>query len=97
MEDMGGMSSMERMSSMGGMEDMGGNVGMGAIGTPMSSMPTPGGFMSMVSPIPPMPTLNDGCMSFPPIHSTPNDAHTTKVQNEDEEQDGDAKEDGDDE
>jgi hypothetical protein len=71
------------------LDDMGGNVGMGAMGGP------PGGFMSMVSPMPSMPTPNDGFIPSPPIHST--NAHTTKVQNEDEEQDGGAKEDGDDE
>jgi hypothetical protein len=57
---------------------------MDAMGAPMSSMPTPGGFMSMVSTMPSMPTPNDSFTSSPPIHSTPNDAHTTEVQNEDE-------------
>jgi hypothetical protein len=54
------------------LDDMGGNVGMGAMGAP------PGGFMSMVSPMPSMPTPNDGFIPSPPIHST--NAHTTKVQ-----------------
>jgi hypothetical protein len=64
---------------MGGMKGMGGNVGMGIMGAPMPSMPTPGGFMSMVFPMPFMPTPNDGFIPFPPVHSIPSDAHTAKV------------------
>jgi hypothetical protein len=71
MSFMGEMSSMGGISSMGGMEGMGGNVEMGAMGTP------PGGFMSMVSPMPSMPTTNDSLIPSPSIHST--NAHTTQV------------------
>ena len=53
------------------LDDMGGNVGMGAMGGP------PDGFMSMVSPMPSMPTPSDGFIPSPPIHST--NAHTTEV------------------
>jgi hypothetical protein len=52
----------------------------------------PGGFVaSMVAPMPSKPTTNDG---FVPTLTHTTDAHTSKVANEDETKDGDAKDDG---